>query len=259
MASSEEHWDGEAYAERPGTREMAKVNGSKNIPTALAAAGIDPATFKQLDLLEVGAGVGTVTPYLADTFASVHALEPSPSMLAVLAKDAVASRSNVTYSQHPVTARTGAEFSTPLLSPTPGDRERRLVPPRAQFDVAICTLVVHHVDDFGPFFAGVLSLLKPGGIFVAIEFRRDDDGHDLQKQYHLELAPGMVPVSDDDAVLPDDNHFRTAYSHESLGALFTKNGFVDVGATDVQGCQAFGYDGRKAVPAIAAWGRRPAA
>ncbi|TXT10570.1 hypothetical protein VHUM_02075 [Vanrija humicola] len=236
---------------------MAKVNGEKNIPNALIAAGIDPATFKTLDLLEVGAGVGTVTPYLSDMFASVHALEPSPSMMAVLAKDPVAARDNVTYSQHPVTPSTGAEFATPLLSPTPADRTRKVVPPRAQFDVAICTLVVHHVDDFGPFFAGVLSLLKPGGIFVAIEFRRDDDGKDLSKQYHLEVAPHLTPVSDDNAVLPDDNHFRTAYSHESLGALFKKNGYVDVGATDVDGCQAFGYDGRKAVPAIAAWGRKP--
>ncbi|WOO83009.1 uncharacterized protein LOC62_04G006489 [Vanrija pseudolonga] len=257
MAASEEHWDGEAYKERPGTREMAKVNGETNVPKALAAAGIDPKSFKSLHLLEVGAGVGTVTPYLADMFASVHALEPSPSMLAQLAKEPVATRDNVTYSQHPVTPSTGAEFATPLLSPTPADHERKLVPPRAQFDVAICTLVVHHVDDFAPFFAGVLSLLKPGGLFVAIEFRKDDDGHDLSKQYHLEVAPELTPVSDDDFKFPNDNHFRTAYSHESLGALFKKNGYVDVGATDVDSCQAFGYDGRKAVPAIAAWGRKP--
>jgi SAM-dependent methyltransferase len=93
---------------------------------------------------------------------------------------------NVTHALHAVQPVSAQQFKDgqPMLSPTASEPERRIAPPRAEFDVAVANLVLHHIDDTGSFLAGVLGLLKPGGWFVITEFGLREDGEltDLEKQ-----------------------------------------------------------------------------
>lgn len=140
-------WDGDEYLNRPGARETGRTNGQTNIPAGLVAAGTPASSFKELDVLEVGAGPGTVTIHLAPQFRSVHALEPSAGMLRTLEK--IVEAPNATYSMHNLTPESGKQFAAgeALQSPTAADPARSIKPPVAQFDAAVSTLVVHHVDE----------------------------------------------------------------------------------------------------------------
>lgn len=92
-------------------------------------------------------------------------------------------------------------------------------------------------------------------MFVAVDFTFGPDGKDLSKQGHLEKEPTMVPVSDDEQKLTDPMQFRTSYTIESLGDLFRKYGFVDVGGVHTTTVRPFGN--AFSVPTIAVFGRRP--
>jgi len=196
--ADDDSWDGNEYLSRPGARDTGRINAA-TVMKAVEAAGYTPEQIKTLNALEVGAGVGTVTPHLG--FGSVYAIEPSPSMAAVLAW-MIRDVPNASYGIHELTPDSAAQFEagTPIPSPTKEDPNRAVPPPHAKFDVAFCTLVAHHVSDLPTFFKGVLGVLKPGGLFIVLEFRHGDDGEDLSVKYHLLLKPDMEAVNDDAAV-----------------------------------------------------------
>ncbi|BEJ12261.1 hypothetical protein CspHIS471_0207210 [Cutaneotrichosporon sp. HIS471] len=129
---SDDRWNGDEYLNRPGHLESAEVN-ARNIHTAIAASGIPASTFRDLNLLEVGAGVGTVTRHLAD-FGSVHALEPSGNMIRVLSR-LVTDLPNVTFAQHALGPDSASMFTRGQAMPSPiiEDPERQLSPPRDLF------------------------------------------------------------------------------------------------------------------------------
>lgn len=194
--ASEDVWDGAVYLNKPGVRESAEIN-ARTIKAALIAAGVPESSFPTLDVLEVGAGVGTVTRHLsAQGFHSLHAIEPSRSMISVLSGQVAGLP--VTWAMHAFGPGSAAQFDAgePMPSPIEGDAERTLAPPRKRFDVAVATLVAHHVDELGPFFQGVRSVLKPGGLFVLIEFRHGPGGEDISAEFHVKEDENNKPVDD---------------------------------------------------------------
>lgn len=216
-------WDGSEYFSRPGVVEAGKIN-ARNIVSGVKASGL--CELSHLDVLEVGAGVGTVTPHLP--FGSIYAIEPSPSMIGVLSEQ-VKDLKNVQFAVHNLSPDSPAQLAAgePQLSPTKADPERKLPPPRAVFDVATSTLVAHHVDDFSTFFPGVLGVLKPGGVFVVVEFAHGPNGEDISLREHLAKDDQMVAVTGDDKVLVGKS-FRTTWSPHDFNQLLERYGFVDV-------------------------------
>ncbi|EKC99944.1 hypothetical protein A1Q2_05768 [Trichosporon asahii var. asahii CBS 8904] len=248
-------WDGAVYLNKPGVKEAAEING-RTIKRALVEAGIPESKFPTLDVLEVGAGVGTVTRHLTG-FHSVHSIEPSRSMISVLSKQ-VEGLDNVTWAMHEFGPTSAAQFDRgeEMPSPIESDPERKLAPPRKRFDVAVATLVAHHVGTLKPFFEGVLSVLKPGGLFILIEFRHGDDGEDISAVFHVKEEPKNEPVEDWDQGVITGNQFRTTPTKAQLGGLLTKYGFTGVGDMDGEGVPAFRLE-RGPVPTLVVWGRRP--
>lgn len=251
---SDDRWNGDEYLNRPGHLESAETN-ARNIQTAVAASGTPAARFGDLNLLEVGAGVGTVTRHLG-SFGSVHALEPSVNMLRVLSR--IVDQPNVTYAEHALSPDSADAFArgTPMPSPTRDEPGRTQAPPRARFDLAVSTLVAHHVDDLEAYFRGVHGVLVPGGMFYILEFAHSPEGEDLSKRFHCEMDSSLVPVNDDSHHIKG-NEFRETWTVEHTQDLFSKYGFTDLGSVETEPVPAFGrIDGRTAVPTKVVWGRK---
>jgi hypothetical protein len=97
--------------------------------------------------------------------------------------------SNITHSLHFLNPNSSSEFASPkpLHSPITSDQERRLVPPRSGFDLAIA-----NVDDLQGFMSGVWGILKPGGWVVFTEFGKEEGGKDVAGEHRSILAEAKV-------------------------------------------------------------------
>jgi SAM-dependent methyltransferase len=97
---------------------------------------------------------------------------------------------NITHTLHFLSPISHQEFtsSTPLPSPTSDNQERKLIPPRGEFDLAVANLVVHHVDDLKGFMQGVRGMLKPGGRVVFTEFGKLEGGKDVAGEHRIKLG-----------------------------------------------------------------------
>lgn len=184
-AHGDDFWDGAAYLVRPGVLETASLSAG-NLTSALTDLSAThpayaPSSHKSLSVVEVGCGPGAVTPYLADAFGQVYAIEASKSMITSFGGQAVAKRDNVAYGLVMLHPGSGKEFEsrTEYSSPTDEEPERKMPPPAARFDVAVVNLVLHHVDDVGAFVDGIKGVLKSGGVVVITEFTVAEDGTDV--------------------------------------------------------------------------------
>jgi SAM-dependent methyltransferase len=251
---SDDAWNGDEYISRPNVRQAAGINAA-TIIRAIAAAG-DNTPPAEIDLLEVGAGVGVVTPYFKD-FKSVYAIEPSPSMASVLATQ-VDQLPNVKWAIHELTPDSAAQFQSgqPLPSPTAAEPERAQPAPRTHWDVAISTLVVHHVYDFRTFFPGVLDVLQPGGLFVVLEFAPGPDGEDLSAKHHVIEDKDNVPVYNGNDKVISGKEFRATWSRDQLEQLLQRYGFVETGGMEGSTIPAFT---KNSCPTQVVWGRKPRA
>lgn len=118
-------------------------------------------------------GAGAVTKLYAESFASVHAIDVSASMLATFSDQLPSDKyPHVTYSQHTLSATSSQELSSekPVPSPTKGQKDREVKLPRHSWDVAVVNLVLHHVDDIEGFMKGLKDLVAEGGWVVFTEF-----------------------------------------------------------------------------------------
>lgn len=168
--------------------EASEAN-TRNVLAGLKAAGYPEDKLKSLDVLEIGSGPGAVTRHLLPLFGSVHSIDTSPSMLKTLSKQSFAQSDTLTWSLHALGADSASAFKSALPSPKNGE-DATATPPRAQFDVAISTLTVHHVDDIGSFLDGAKQLLKPGGVLVICEFTKDAEGNDVLAALRAKYGAG---------------------------------------------------------------------
>ncbi|WVF67868.1 hypothetical protein IAT40_002629 [Kwoniella sp. CBS 6097] len=186
QGDSNDAWSGEDYMLKPGVKETAKITHD-TIVYALSSAGLDQEKIDVMNVLEVGSGPGAVTAHLLETFASVHALDTSPSMLKSLYTHLIAPHpedTKLSYSLHALSPSSPELFQsgTPLRFPTPSDPDRVLAPPRAKFDLVVVNLVLHHVDEVDPFMRGAVGLLESGGWLLITEFAPDEMRDRLQAQ-----------------------------------------------------------------------------
>ncbi len=117
---------------------------------------VEMAKIKAGDrVLDVGCGSGNLTlaaSKSAGHSGSVYGIDPSPEMIAVARQKAQGSGLK-------------AAFDVGLIE--------QLAFPDAAFEVVICRLMLHHLPDDlkRRGFAEILRVLKPGGLFFAVDFK----------------------------------------------------------------------------------------
>jgi 2-polyprenyl-3-methyl-5-hydroxy-6-metoxy-1,4-benzoquinol methylase len=105
-------------------------------------------------LLDYGCGTGLCSLPLARRCASVLGVDSSTEMLAQLqAKARAAGLTHVTTRRHDLTAK-------PLTGP--------------EFDVILCAMTLHHVQDVGALLQRFHSLLAPGGLLALADLDAED-------------------------------------------------------------------------------------
>lgn len=118
-------------------------------------------------------GAGAVTQLLAGSFASVHAIDVSLSMLTTFSSQLPSDKyPTVTHSQHTLSSTSRESFRSgkTVPSPTKDEPRREVTLPRSVWDVAVVNLVLHHVDDVEGFMTGLKDLVVEGGTVVFTEF-----------------------------------------------------------------------------------------
>ena len=137
---------------------------------------------KNLRIVDLGCGTGELVAHLAGAGQHVVGVEPEPAMLA-LAKERVQSFDNVLLVQ-------GGLDALPL------DPE--------SFDLALCSLVLHHVANLPAAFQEIHRVLNPGGRIIILDMlahRRDEYrrsmghkhlGFDRPQLQHLLGEAGLV-------------------------------------------------------------------
>ncbi|WRT70865.1 uncharacterized protein IL334_007864 [Kwoniella shivajii] len=237
-------WSGQDYLAKPGVLEVAQIT-HQSILHSLASAGIDVEDLKRWDVLEIGSGPGAVTKHLLPTFALVHAIDLSPSMIMSLNSYLPSSSyPSLTGTLHALSSSSAKIFEDgePLSSPTSEDKSRKISPPKAQFDLAVSNLVLHHVDDVDPFMLGAIGLLKKGGWFVLTEFGLVENGKDKEEERDVTRMNKEGKALKGGSVNAPD-HYRPAASVESLTELFKSYGLVDVYAEKRGTLPVFGENG----------------
>jgi 2-polyprenyl-3-methyl-5-hydroxy-6-metoxy-1,4-benzoquinol methylase len=130
-------------------------------------------------VIDFGCGTGLLTEQLVSAGAAVYAVDTSPGMLSVLAAKVA--------QNHWTSVTTSAEL--PAVAP--------------DYDLIACSSVCSFLDDYPGTVTGLVSFLRPGGIFVQWDWERttDDNSHGLARNEinrALERA-GLVEVSVDTA------------------------------------------------------------
>ena len=115
-------------------------------------------SLDQMRVLDFGCGTGLLTEQLVDQAGSVHGVDISPKMLAVL--DAKAVRlgwTNVTTST--------------------------TMPPDGAWDLTVCSSVCSFLDDYPGTVSQIAAQLNPGGAFIQWDWEAapGDEGHGLTR------------------------------------------------------------------------------
>lgn len=146
---SAKSWDDDPYARAYANAAFA------GLEELVLQAGV---ALKGSAVLDFGCGTGLLTEHLVSAGATVEAIDTSESMLAVL-------RAKIN--------RLGWQTVRPS-SMIPNDRVR--------FDVIVCSSVCAFLDDYPSDAKQLVSLLKPGGLFVQWDWERSgDDDHGLTR------------------------------------------------------------------------------
>ncbi|WP_152189508.1 class I SAM-dependent DNA methyltransferase [Georgenia satyanarayanai] len=188
--------------------DPAKVARAREVAEAVAAAvPLDPG----LRLLEYGAGTGLVSEALGRRVGAATLADSSAGMRAVLVEKVASGR-------FPGGRVWDLDLETDDV-------------PSARFDLAVASLVLHHVRELDRVLAGLSRLLAPGGHLCVADLDRTEGGtfhrHDV------------------------DTH--DGFDRAELAARLERAGLVDVGVRD---CGAVERDG-VAHPVFLAVARRP--
>lgn len=163
---------------------------------ALAISGAVPLT-PQTRLLEYGAGTGLVTQHLQDAVGAVTLADSSVGMLDQLRAKAASG------------VLPDARIWALDLTGQP--------PPDEQFDIIVCSLVLHHIPDLGVVLDAFAALLAPGGYLCIAELDHEDGSfHDD----HLDVHHGFDQQAMTDLLERHDFHtvsFTTATTMDREG------------------------------------------
>jgi SAM-dependent methyltransferase len=117
-----------------------------------------------------------------------------------------------------------------MKSPVGGDAERISALPRAQWDVAVSNLVLHHVDDIRGFMTGLTGLVVPGGWLVLTEFTNLGQHRKVsQSNIYVELITDMTKATEEGSVNAP-HHYHDEFTVESLSKLLNHFGLKNVHA-----------------------------
>ncbi|WP_223757319.1 class I SAM-dependent methyltransferase [Myxococcus sp. RHSTA-1-4] len=122
-----------------------QVNATRDLD-AVVLRSLDPALFRG-DVLEIGAGTGKNTEWLAPRARSLLALDGSEGMLKRARQ------------------RPGVEHVRFIQH----DLRQRWPTPDEAHDAVVCNLVLEHIDDLSFIFAEAKRVLRPGGCFFICE------------------------------------------------------------------------------------------
>ncbi|WP_462418976.1 class I SAM-dependent DNA methyltransferase [Kytococcus sp. Marseille-QA3725] len=181
------HFDERAadWDEKPGKREES-VRIAEAVASALPLQGDER-------LLEYGAGTGLVATALADRVGPVTLADASTGMVEVMRQKAAAG-------QLPGGARVWQLDLTREESPA------------EQFDLVVCSLVLHHLPDVPPVLTALRGLLAADGQLAVLDLDSDPDG-----SFHAHL---------------DDFDGHHGFDREQLAVWLADAGFVDVDVRD---------------------------
>ena len=136
-------------------------------------AGVSPGQ----SVLDVGCGTGSLTlaaKTAAGSTGQVHGIDPSPEMIDVSRRKAARARADIDF-------RVGVVEDLPF--------------PDKSFDVVLSSLMLHHLPDDlkRKAFAEIARVLKPGGIFFAVDLAAGSHA-----SLGRRLASHFMPKSQDD-------------------------------------------------------------
>lgn len=100
--------------------------------------------LKDKAVIDLGCGPGVYAEYLLSQGARVTAVDRSPEMVALVKQNL---------------GEAVACYEQDLALGLPREAD-------AAYDLAICSLAIHYLEDFTPLFRDVRRVLKPGGLFV---------------------------------------------------------------------------------------------
>lgn len=124
------------------------------------------------DALEIGCGTGLNTRHLAGLCRSVTALDFSAGMLAEARANV--SAANVRFVENDIRARWEVDDSS--------------------FDLAVCTLVLEHVEDLRHVFAEAARVLRPGGRLLIYELHPFRQLRGGQARFHDSRSNEVVLI-----------------------------------------------------------------
>lgn len=155
MAESDS-WD--AYAEGWDQDEAARAYAEAAFGSLVTVLAEADASIDGANVLDFGCGTGLLTERLVAAGASVHAVDTSAAMLAVL--------------HDKMTDNGWTQVTTSAdLTTVPGGR-----------DLIVCSSVCAFLDDYPAAVADLVDLLAPGGLFVQWDWERaGDDEHGLSR------------------------------------------------------------------------------
>lgn len=155
--SDGDSWDdwADGWDDDPGARAYSRA-AYASLRDDLERRGIALTDTRVLDF---GCGTGLLTEQLVDAVESVHAVDVSPKMLAVL--DAKIDENRWT------------SVATSVAVPDNGER----------WDLIVCSSVCSFLDDYPGTIASLAGRLNPGGVFMQWDWEaaEADDAHGLTR------------------------------------------------------------------------------
>lgn len=165
--------------------------------------GDSSTLWKQLDVLDFGAGTGLISTRIAPDVHTVDAVDTSNEMLAQLTTK----------------IQNGAKQQPPILQ---NINVHNMFVERAEqlngkkYDIIICSMAAHHIKEIQNTIHLWANLLKPAGVLVIIDHLAVDDTHGFQHHFHGEAGTEFAKQS--------GVHHKRGFSKETIRSMYSQAG-----------------------------------
>lgn len=170
----EHHNDWDCYADSWDQDEAARAYATAAFASLQAVLASHTLTLDGASVVDFGCGTGLLTERLASCGATVYAVDTSTAMLAVL---------EAKIDQH---GWSDVWASTELPERTP------------VHDVIVCSSVCSFLDDYPGTVQELVSLLRPGGLFVQWDWEGNDNGQDTHGLTRAEINDALTSAGLDE-------------------------------------------------------------